>query len=70
MESRHKQPNQTILKVFSFFKEFFCSTYPTTTIPGNRKKYCVKTYFPVRQKMVSSSYKEEKTIVNAGMDRK
>jgi len=39
------------------------------TISGNGKiKEYVKMYFPVRQKMVSSSY--EKTIVNAGMDRK
>ena len=38
------------------------------TISGNGKiKEYVKMYFPVRQKMVSSSY--EKTIVNAGMDR-
>ena len=70
MESRHKQPNQTILKVFSFFKEFFCSTYPTTTIPGNRKNTVLKSIFRSDKKMVSSSYKEEKTIVNAGMDRK
>ena len=45
MESRHKQPNQTILKVFSFFKEFFCSTYSTTTIPGNRKNTVLKPIF-------------------------
>ena len=66
MESRHKQQNQTVLKAYQVFKEFLCSM---RTISGNGKiKEYVKMYFPVRQKMVSSSY--EKTIVNAGMDRK
>ena len=63
MESRHKQPNQTILKVFSFFQGILLFNISHHHYSWQQKKYCVKIYFPVRQKMVSSSYKEKKRLL-------